>query len=752
MLTQKHLFKNALALLFLLPMVVPVCAQSPAAAPADVAAKSALQIDRFGQTIDSHFPEKITSGADLTNDVAADRKYYASLTPPKRDIYGGLPNSRAAYGLKRTGYFHVQQVKGRWALVDPDGNLFFQLGICELGLGDDYTYVAGRHGIYSWLPSKDDPKFKSAFLPNSNGDDFSFYIANIIRKYNRPYDPDTYSQRMLNRVRKWGFNSGGPFSEQTPSLRKSNLPWVAILPLSTGIKFLPGVDGTFDPFDEHNRAAVEHNLAASLPARANDPVLLGYFLSNEPLYEDVPHVVPRLNRKYACKRKLVALLKSKYITIARFNQAWSMKAPSFEALNDLPLPMTTAVANADVHDFTKAFFTAYYKLIADTFHKYDSHHMLIGNRFQAGTINNEQLCRIAGKYLDIMSFNYYTYGLDMAFLKKIYGWTKRPMILSEFYYDAPAASGLSGGILDMTTQAARGLAYRNYVENAAASGFIVGTEWFTLVDQAATGRWFQKYDGEHANSGLFSVGDRPWKDMVAEMAKTNYGIYAVSTGKQKPYTSDDPRFAQPTGQQSMSIPRAAGPVAMDGTAAGFPGVPSETLSGKRLVEGADSGGVEGDFKLCWDDQNLYLLIHVTDPTPMRNIYTGSSIWMADGIELFVGPDKASTQGQFLSTDKQILLSAGTVDHQNPWYVVQNREQKGIRTNVVPNPDGKGYALEAAISFDTLGFTPHAGQTIRFDISIDDSEDGKRRVRQFVWSGTARDSSDRTGWGQARFSE
>jgi hypothetical protein len=80
------------------------------------------------------------------------------------------------------------------------------------------------------------------------------------------------------------------------------------------------------------------------------------------------------------------------------------------------------------------------------------------------------------------------------------------------------------------------------VEQNAALGFVVGIEWFTLIDQAVTGRWFSRYSGESANTGLFSVTDRPWKSMVEEMMKTNYSIYDVLLGKRPPFAWGDPRF------------------------------------------------------------------------------------------------------------------------------------------------------------------------------------------------------------------
>jgi hypothetical protein len=79
------------------------------------------------------------------------------------------------------------------------------------------------------------------------------------------------------------------------------------------------------------------------------------------------------------------------------------------------------------------------------------------------------------------------------------------------------------------------------VEQNAALGFVVGIEWFTLIDQAVTGRWFSRYSGESANTGLFSVTDRPWKGMLSEMMKTNYEIYDVLLGRRAPFLWDDPR-------------------------------------------------------------------------------------------------------------------------------------------------------------------------------------------------------------------
>ena len=68
--------------------------------------------------------------------------------------------------------------------------------------------------------------------------------------------------------------------------------------------------------------------------------------------------------------------------------------------------------------------------------------------------------------------------------------------------------------------------------------------------------------------------------------------------------------------------------------------------------------------------------------------------------------------------------------------------------VVPGVDGKGYTLEAAIPFEALSFKPQSGQTLLFDLAVDDSSDGQSRRRQLMWNGSERNSSDRSVWGRA----
>ena len=709
-------------------------------------------VDRFGQDAQLDFPGKVKDEQELKQDVARDEAYYGGLKPPALDPYGGLPGSGERLGLRGTGFFHVEQAAGRWLLVDPAGNAVFHLGICGFQPCDDYTYVKGREGIYEWLPSFDG-EFHSAFHPEPfwSRDTLSFYLVNVIRKYGNPFGREEWTARIIPRVRAWGFNASGAFSSPTQAHRAAGFPYVPSLPLSEWElgRHIPGLRGLFDPFDPATAAKMDELFAKRIAPAADAPLLIGYFLANEQAFEDIPRVIPTLKGAQPAKQRLVRMLEEKYKAVADFNKAWGTEATSFAALADAGLPVSTREAAADMQAFTELFLTEYFRGIADAFHRHDRNHLLLGNRWQPGTANNELLCRVASQFTDVISVNYYTYAVDKEFLARLDRWCgNKPMMLSEFYWASPSDTGLPGG-KEVRSQRERGLACRNYVEQAAALPFVVGVEWFTLIDQARSGRFFERYSGEKANTGLLSVADRPYRDCLDEMIKTNYGIYAVLFGERKPFAYADPRFAS-TGAaaKTVKVPRTEAPIRLDGRTDGWPGVPPERVSAQRLVEGADAGGLEGVFRLCWNDAKLYLLVEVTDPTPMKNDHKGDTIWSGDGVELFIGHEDIDRPGPLLFSDRQVLLSAGLPGGAPQWFYAHAPRQQGCELAVVPRVDGKGYVLEAAIPFEALGFQPRDGQPLRFDLALDNSADGQRRTCQLMWNGVARNSGDRTHWGRA----
>lgn len=723
------------------------------AVAAAVVPTSKVLVDRFGQTTRKDFPGKIKDESELKADVANEAAYWASFKPAPTDPWGGRPGTKDQLGLEATGFFRVEKKDGRWLLVNPDGNLTFHLGICVFGYnpGDEATYVHERRDAYEWLPPVDG-EFASAWHPEPfwRKNVFSFYAANVIRKYGPETTKEQQLGRLIDRVRAVGFNHIGAFSGNSPAFAEKRIPRMDMVGFGPE---LPGIRGVADPFDAESRRKTEESWAKRLPKTADDPLIVGFFFANEQGFEDIPRAVPLLSGKHAAKRKLVEMLQAKYPTVAEFNAAWGLQAASFESLADTGVPVSTKAAFADMQAYTEVFLDEYFRFLTETFRKYDKNHLMVSNRWQPGTANNEALCRAAGKYMDVISINYYALGVDRGFIERLYNWTGgKPQMWSEFYYTSEAESNAAGTNMAMETQKLRGEAYRQYVEQGAALGFVVGIEWFTLIDQAVTGRWFSKLNGERANTGLFNACDRPYDACLREMAKTHEAIYDVWLGKREPFRIDDPRFTGGAGKARKTVQAGRverGAIAVDGLVDGFPGRPPELVGSDRIVGGKDGKGLEATYKLAWDADNLYVLVNVTDATPLNNLRTGDRLWDGDGIELFIGSEKLDQPGTLLFTDRQVLLAAHAKATPASTHVVNAARQPAIQLVNIPSVDGSGYTMEAAIPWSALDITPAENLELLFDLAIDDAPEGGGRTRQLMWNGGAKNSGDRSYWGRLR---
>lgn len=718
-------------------------------------ARDTVVVDRFGQSTQKSFPGKVANVADLRRDAATEGEALAAFPEIHLDPFGGLPGSREKFGLDATGFFHVGKAGARDVLVTPDGNAFFQLGVCALMPLDDYTYVQGREASFAWLPPRRG-KFASAWLPDGTPA-VSFYLANWVRKFGRPFDPELWADQSIRRLRAWGFNSAGAWSRPTRAGARANFPFARMLPIPADLPLLPGSHGLWDPFAPEAAAAFDRLFAERIAPEKDDPLVIGYFLGNEQLFENVPKIVPSLGADSAAKHRLVELLRERYADdIAAFNHDWALAQParSFDELAARKLEVTTARAASDVQAFTELFYQQHYRLIAGIFRRHDPHHLLLGSRWQPGTASREALVRTAAPYVDVVSVNYYTYALDRSFLDRIHTWSDgRPLLLSEWYFGC-TDEGLNGG-KEVENQRVRGLAYRHYVENAAALPYVVGHEWFTYLDQALTGRYLpgspRLYDGEGNNTGLINVVDRPYREMVSAAAKTNARIYDVMFGRTAPFQLDDPRFVASRSRRSARIvtaPRAESAIKIDGIMADWPGRPGEPIGPHQLVIGRSAGDFGADFRLCWDDRNLYVFVQVQDPTPALNTHDTDQFWSGDAIEVFLGGSALSEGGAPRFDDNHLLIRAGangaaSVHREN------DVPAPGAVAAVARNVAGDGYTAEIAVPWSALRVAPAPSRELLFDLAVDESSDGVTRTRQLMWNGTDRSGSDRGLWGRLR---
>jgi len=720
---------------------------------------SGKKVDRYGQLINADFMTKITTDNQLKRDAIADKKYYGALQPPSRDRYGGLPGGVAKLRLHATGFFHVEKRHAKPVLVDPLGNLYFSIGVNGVGYtGDTYTKIKGRENIYEWLPKftndsvNKDYRFNKAYLDN-NSDNFSFYVANRIKKTNGEFNEDNFYNESVYRLKKWGFTSEGGFSN-SPEKSKTKFPQVRMLELPKHL--IPGAylyDIYRPGFDEEMYEDFKNQGIASV---ANDPVIIGYFFGNELDYQQFKHVVPFAKASEAATKKaLVHYLEKKYATIQLFDSAWQVSYHSFGDLYEAQIALTTEKAAADMVGFFKIYLDKFYKIVTENFRKLDINHLILGERYFTPVMDDEQLkeiiCSVAGKYLDVLSYNYYTYDVDLKRIRSIYQLSGKPVMLTEYHYGDPT-EGQTSSIQMMDNEQQKGYAYRNYVENLAATGFVVGAHWFEYLDQAVTGRWFQGYNGEGFGIGLLNVADRPYKKFLSSVMKTNYSIYNLILEKKKPYHYDfGPGRSARNLTNSITIFKTPNPILVDGTLdAYWPKGAAITLTDKERVSGMPQENSAAVINLAYDEKYLYLYAHISDINPMTNGFTGDEVWNGDGLEIFVGADNPDQGGALKVKDRQLVLAGSRIG--KPFYHWFNgmQQQPLIQLAVKMDDNKKGYAIEAAIPLESLNIQDvFKEKKVRFDIGFDNGDERQRNT-QYMWNGTESNSRSRDKWGMLVF--
>ncbi|MEI8619191.1 hypothetical protein P4S63_25445 [Pseudoalteromonas sp. B193] len=256
-------------------------------------------VDKFGQNAKQDFAYKVDSEAELIADKKQEAQQLLSQRPADRSRFGGWAQGPK---LEGTGYFRTAKHKGKWSLVDPDGYLYLATGLDIIRLANSTTltgydfdqslfksanesgltpedskglnqvnkealasrFVASqvRKDLFEWLPSYDEPMGKhygyrkSAHSgPLAHGETYSFYSANLERKYGQ--NNSDYMQKWrevtLKRMITWGFTSLGNWTD--PSYYDNQqVPYFAngwiigdFKTVSSGNDFWGAMPDVFDP-------------------------------------------------------------------------------------------------------------------------------------------------------------------------------------------------------------------------------------------------------------------------------------------------------------------------------------------------------------------------------------------------------------------------------------------------------------------------------------------------------------------------
>jgi len=286
--------------------------------------------------------------------------------------------------------------------------------------------------------------------------------------------------------------------------------------------------------------------AEGLRERRDDPLMIGYFLRNEPSWAFVDNLiladeVLRTGEDSCCRRELLSFLKQTYGTVGALNGAWDTE---FADWTDLEAPIRkasdlSAAAEKDLRAFSRRLLKAYVEIPVKACRAVDPHHMILGMRW--AWISDPDL--VTGwELFDVFSINCYAVDPTPAIENAARLGVDLPIMIGEFHFGAldagPSATGLEG----VRTQKDRGLAYRYYCERVAAHPFGVGCHFFQCYDQFALGR----FDGENYNIGLLDITSQPYPDMRDAVRRCSRELAGVRTGS-----------VPPTEEKPESIPMIA---------------------------------------------------------------------------------------------------------------------------------------------------------------------------------------------------
>ena len=471
-------------------------------------------VDELGQKAIADWPGKTHSFAEMADRMRA----VLSAPAPKpenagRSRWGGDLNLKLTDG---TGFFTLEKWNGRYLLADPDGYAFFSTGLDCVNIDGD----ANLTGIRSLAGELD---LDSAGWVRENY--FSWHRHNLWRVFGADYN-EKWREMTARRMTEWGFNTVACWSD-IGFAERYNIPHVMIMngyPRTERYIFRDFPD-TLSPEFEKNA----DEWARQIIRHADCPSLIGYFLGNEPEWAfvnglNIAACALECEQSTYSRRTLIAFMREKYGMIDALNAEWGSDYASFE---DMDSPKSTLhftdAGKAALNEFSEVMIREFIRVPSLAIRKYDKNHLNLGIRY--AWLSSKELAAGA-EFTDVFSFN--CYSMDpTASIESFSSLVGKPVLIGEFHFGALDRGLDATGIRGVTTQKERGVAYRYYMQKAAAHPMCLGAAYFTLNDQAYLGR----FDGENYQIGVVDVTQKPYEEFVAGIVQTHREIYEIAEGK-----------------------------------------------------------------------------------------------------------------------------------------------------------------------------------------------------------------------------
>ena len=472
------------------------------------------------------------------------------------DAYGGWTKKK----FRKTGWFHVERENGRYWLADPEGNAFLSAGLdcinpgegTRLGpvlpfVGEDVRRryleavqqeearerAAGERTEAAVSPEKGNrPANSHARSGRKEYDFFNYGVGNLKAAFGEGWK-ECWMKIVRYYLCSWGVNTIGNWSDRE-FIRFARLPYV--IPLDsfseegyphTEVAIFRDFPDVFAP--EYEESAKRY--AKGLAPFVSDPLLIGYFMRNEPEWAfvyglNIAEEMLANPAQTACREQFRKRMEEKYGLIDRFNEAWHTSFSGFDGLDReiYKAASLSPEAEADLKAFSEEMITRYVEIPAKELRRVDANHLNLGMRY-AYLTDKSLLC--GSECFDVFSINSYQI-TPLEPVEKAAGWLDKPVMVGEFHQGALDVGLTAHGIRGVTNQEQRGCAYRYYLEQGLTHPHFLGAHYFQLNDQSCLGR----FDGENYQIGLIDVCMQEYEAMTDAMRACHEGMYRVAAGEE----------------------------------------------------------------------------------------------------------------------------------------------------------------------------------------------------------------------------
>lgn len=409
------------------------------------------------------------------------------FTPSQAKLgkYGGFAEGKR---YEATGFYYMKNIDGRWWFVDPEGYLFYNMGVSAIMPGDSEAENAGRNKAYGSY--------------------------------------ENWADGTSKELKELGFNTAGGWSDidrlinvEEPMAQTCILYFLKTYMTGLGLDNSTGGNTTFangalNVFDPDFETFCDEWAQKNVTKYKDNPNLIGWLSDNE----------------LPATESLLDIYLSLDISDARNAYSYAAAWEWLRARTGKANPDTPDITDEMREDFRDFVYDRYFSVISKAIKKYDPNHLYMGCRLTNEGYASRGVLAAAGRYCDVITLNYYgAWTPEEQFTDRWKQWSNdTPFMVTEWYamaYDSGLAC-VSGAGFRVPTQADRAKFYQNYALGLMETKNCVGFDWFKYMDNDPDAM-FRDSSNKDGNKGIYSLDYKPYPELAEKMKEVNQNAYAL---------------------------------------------------------------------------------------------------------------------------------------------------------------------------------------------------------------------------------